>query len=196
MEDIYGIRRANFAELVAGIKARRPGLREQDVASELDLGASHYSQIKSGKIIGDDVARKIEVALNLEYGWMDQARREEANDPLFDELAAAFFVREPLPNPSTYAPSHSLRIDPDTISAALKLVRLAFLNRDEEIDQEVNGEPLAHAYEFLIRRKEQAVTPENVIEFSRILKRRQQGELDAAQTGDDRSARAGGGAHQ
>lgn len=194
MDDIYGIRRANFSNLVACIKARRPGLREQDVAAELDLGPSHYSQIKAGKPIGDEVARKIESAASLEYGQLDHAWIQPISDNPNPDNVVTLGVAE---HAAIYQlPSHSLRIDPDTISAALKLVRLAFLNRDEEIDQEVNGEPLAHAYEFLIRRKEQAVTPENVIEFSRILKRRQQGELDAAQTGDDRSARAGGGAHQ
>lgn len=190
MDDIYGIRRANLLALIEEIKARKPAAREQDIASELDLGASHYSQIKSGKAIGDDVARKIETAMGLEYGQLDHAWRY----PSQDEATAASRMRvgeRELPPTYAVGRSHSLRIDPDTISAALKLVRLAFLNRDEEIDQELNGEPLAYAYEFLIQRKEHAVTPENVIEFTRLLKRREQGDTDAAQTRDDRSTGAG-----
>lgn len=190
MEDIYGIRHANLMSLISGIRERRPTAREQDIAAALDLGASHYSQIKSGKAIGDDVARKIEISMGLEYGMMDNALSLS-----HDAHLSVHRVSEPSATES-YGRSHSLRIDPDTISAALKLVRLAFLNRDEEIDQEVNGEPLAHAYEFLIRRKEQAVTPENVIEFSRLLKRHQGERSDATQTGDDRSIGACGGARQ
>lgn len=195
MEDIYGIRRANLLSLISGIKVRRPGAREQDIAAELDLGASHYSQIKSGKVIGDDVARKIETAMGLEYGWLDNPSYRYA--PMEERFGTGsrYMVRDDSESVH-YSRSHSLRIDPDTISAALKLVRLTFLNRDEEIDQEINGEPLAYAYEFLMQRKEHAVTPENVIDFTRLLKRREQGDSDATQTRDDRSAGTGHRSHQ
>ena len=195
MEDIYGIRRTNLLSLISAIKARRPAAREQDIASELDLGPSHYSQIKSGKVIGDDVARKIETAMGLEYGWLDNLSNRYAPTEERYRSGSHYAIREDLEGVQ-YSRSHSLRIDPDTISAALKLVRLAFLNRDEEIDQEINGEPLAYAYEFLMQRKENAVTPENVIDFTRLLKRREQGESDASQTRDDRSAGTGHRSHQ
>ncbi|MFN3310112.1 MAG: hypothetical protein ACK40R_00200 [Thermomonas sp.] len=195
MEDIYGIRRANLMSLISDIKARRPGAREQDIAAELDLGASHYSQIKSGKVIGDDVARKIETAMGLEYGWLDNPSYRYAPTEERFGSEPQYVVRE-RDETGYYSRSHSLRIDPDTISAALKLVRLAFLNRDEVIDQEINGEPLAYAYEFLMQRKEHAVTPENVIDFTRLLKRREQGDMDATQTRDDRSTGAGRRSHQ
>lgn len=65
----------------------------------------------------------------------------------------------------------ALRIDPATLAAAMKLVRLAFANLDLKIDQEENGQPLAVAYEYLLARQESAVTAENVIDFSVRLKR-------------------------
>jgi hypothetical protein len=68
--------------------------------------------------------------------------------------------------------SQVLRIEPETIAAALKLVRLAFANLGLEIDQEENAEPLAYAYEYLLGRQESAVTAENVIDFSARLKRK------------------------
>lgn len=178
MLDIYGIRKANLLALSQGLKQQQPGLREQDVALALDLSPSHFSQIKGDKPIGDDVARKVEAARKLPFGWMDHARE---------------FTEQHVREARLDWPSHTLRIDPETIAAALKLVRLSFLQRDQEIDQEVNGEPLAYAYEFLLMRNENTVTAENVVEFSRALNRRKSGAADEAPTGNDRGA---GGDHR
>ena len=172
MLDINGIRQANLQALTDQIRRGRPDLREMDVALALDLSPSFFSQLKGGKVIGDDVARKIEIARSLPFGWMDNIHPETTQR-----------IGE---DPGSYQ-SHTLRIDPETIAAALKLVRLAFLQREQEIDQEVNGEPLAHAYEFLITRKENTVTPENVVAFSLALRRRHQGASDEAQAGNNRS---------
>lgn len=172
MLDIYGIRKANLLAISADLRQRHPEWREQDVALALNLSPSYYSQLKGDKVMGDDVARKIETAVALPTAWMDNA-----HEP------AGLSVRE---SAATYG-SHSLRIDPETISAALKLVRLAFRQRDQEIDQEENGEPLAFAYEFLMTRKENTVTAENVVEFSRAIYRRQPGGADEVQARDDRS---------
>lgn len=172
MLDIYGIRRANLLALSDGLKQRQAGLREQDVALALDLSPSHYSQMKGDKVMGDDVARKVEAARNLPHGWMDNVHDETSSH-----------VRE---GSSPYR-SQALRIDAETISAALKLVRLAFRQRDQEIDQEVNGEPLAYAYEFLLTRNETTATAENVIEFTRALNRKQAEVADETPTRIDRS---------
>lgn len=93
---------------------------------------------------------------------------------------------------AVYLPSHLLRIDPETIAAALKLVRLAFRNLGLEIDQEENGEPLAFAYQYLLDRQEQMVTAENVIDFSARLQSRLREKVNA--TGEEgRSGTAGSG---
>lgn len=173
MLDIYAIRKANLLALSEGMKQHSPKLREQDVALALDLSPSFYSQLKGDKAMGDDVARKIEAARNLPPAWMDNVH--DGSDNRVGESVSHYR-------------SHPLRIDAETISAALKLVRLAFRQRDQEIDQEINGEPLAYAYEFLIARNETTATAENVIEFSRALNRRQQGVSDEVSTGVDGSA--------
>jgi hypothetical protein len=174
MEEIYGIRRANLLALVDGLKQAKPQLLQQDIARELNCTPAHFSQMKSGSsVVGDDVARKIEVAQRLPFAWMDNVHTSTASR--IGEGAGPYL-------------SQGLRIDPATIAAALKLVRLTFLQREQVIDQEVNAEPLAHAYEFLMARREHTVTPENVVDFALALKRRQTGESNDAQAGDDRSA--------
>lgn len=173
MLDIYAIRKANLLALSEGLKQHSPKLLEQDVALALDLSPSFYSQLKGDKIMGDDVARKIEAARGLPAAWMDNVH--DTSGTRLGETVAQYR-------------SHPLRIDAETISAALKLVRLAFRQRDQEIDQEINGEPLAYAYEFLIARNETTATAENVIEFSRALNRRQEGVSDEVSTGVDGSA--------
>lgn len=87
-----------------------------------------------------------------------------------------------------YQASHVLRIDPDTIASAIRLVRLSFLNLDLEIDQEENGLPLAVAYEFLMQRQEREVTAENVVAFRPILASR----LRDQHNDEARGANAGG----
>ncbi|KAF1697973.1 hypothetical protein CSC62_07450 [Pseudoxanthomonas jiangsuensis] len=175
MLDIYGIRKSNFDALAQQLReSRHKPLLEKDVAAGLDLTASHYSQIKSGgTVIGDALARKIETTMNLPYAWMDNIHQKGGAQ--VTEAGAPYV-------------SQGLRIDPATIAAALRLVRLAFLHRDQVINQEENGEPLAHAYEFLMARRESAATAENVVEFGLALKRRQsEGGGNDVQPGIDRS---------
>jgi hypothetical protein len=174
MLDIYAIRKANLEALADQLRQAMRGAKEKDIAAALDMSASYFTQLKSGSsIIGDATARKIEEIRGLPHGWMDNVHTGSSHRT--GESAPPYV-------------SQGLRIDPATISAALRLVRLAFLNRDEVIDQEVNGEPLAHAYEFLMARRENAATAENVVEFGMALRRRQAEGGNDAQTGDDRGA--------
>lgn len=87
-------------------------------------------------------------------------------------------VREDL---ASYNASHSLRMDPSTISAALKLLRLTLENLNLVFDNEADGTPLAYAYEYLATHQEQAVTPENVVDFSKFLDAKLRG------VGDDKA---------
>lgn len=161
--DIFDIRLANLQELVQLLHEAHPNALKKDHALKLDMSASYLSQLLGGKRMGEDVARKIEDSLELPHGWMDLP-----NEATSDQ-ASRRRVGEPTASPYL---SHAVRIDPDTIAAALKLVRLAFLNLQLEIDQEVNGTPLAYAYEYLLKRQERAVTPENVIDFSAWINRK------------------------
>lgn len=165
--DVFDIRRANLEALVQALEAK--GLRRGEAATQLNLGASHMSQMLGGKKMGEEVARKIEDARKLAHGWMDQ---------IHDTVSYRSAVAE---NSTPYYASQHLRIDPETIAAALKLVRLSFLNLSKVIDQEVNGLPLAFAYEYLIQRQENAVTAENVIDFSARLQKQLEDSADVEQ---------------
>jgi transcriptional regulator with XRE-family HTH domain len=97
---------------------------------------------------------------------------------------------------ATYEPSHLLRIDPETIAAAIKLVRLSFLNLGLEIDQEVNGLPLAYAYQFLLQRQERTVTAENVVAFRPMLEQRLKGDSESGQEHGSEAGGSGSGHRQ
>lgn len=148
--DVFAIRYENLRLLVHELRRRHPTWLQRDVATALDVSPSYLSQLTAGKKMGDEVARKIEVARNLPHGWMDVLQTEPSR---VGEL------------PPPYVTSRPLRIDPETIAAALRLVRLSFLNLELEIDQEENGLPLAEAYDFLMDRNEHEVTPDNLLEF-------------------------------
>lgn len=148
----------------------RSGLKQKEAALKLDLSASHLSQLIGGKTMGPDVARKIEAAQSLPRGWMDQAH---------EEILYGARVNEPIEKPfylsrDEFYSSQSLRVDPATMEATLKLLRLAIENvriqgLEIDTDFESNALPIALAYEYLFRQRQQSVTPENVIDFSRVL---------------------------
>lgn len=71
--DIAEIRTRNFKALIAGLEAR--GItRRRDQGAKLGgfLSASYVSQLLAGKYIGDDVAKKISLAVGSDHGWMDR----------------------------------------------------------------------------------------------------------------------------
>lgn len=154
--DIYDIRRSNLACLVERIATDAGSRRrtQKEVAISLDLSPSFMSQLLAGKRMGDDVARKIESALGLPYGVMDVPEGVQTGTPSRG--------------------SHVLRLDPETIAAALRLLRLTFTNLGVTFDNESDGTPLAYAYEYLAQRRERAVTPENLVDFSKRLAQRLQ----------------------
>ena len=77
MDDIYGIRRRNFG-LAATLPAISGLVRENERADMLGVSTSMWSQLKNPAYrIGDDLARKIEAALSLEPGWLDNPQEGE-----------------------------------------------------------------------------------------------------------------------
>ena len=159
--DVSATRLANLRTLVRDLTAR--GRTKKLAAVDLDMSASYLSQLLGGKKMGDDVARKLEAAQGLPYGWMDQAH-SSLNEP-------------EAPN----SVSQPLRIDPETIAAALRLIRLTYQNLQkvglvvEDPNNEEDGTAVAFAYEYLFRRGQKAVTVDNVIDFSEILANRLRG---------------------
>lgn len=151
--DAITARHLNLQALVAKLK---PQLGTQKaIAIHLDMAPSYLNQLLGGKKLGDEVARKIERAASLPHGWLDQPRSPEADDSDHSES------------------SQDLRIDPDIIASAIRLVRLTFANLGiDEFSNEDDGTPLAYAYEYLYQRGEATVTPDNLIDFSKALAQR------------------------
>jgi len=151
--DAITARHLNLQALVATLK---PQLGTQKaIAIHLDMAPSYLNQLLGGKKLGDDAARKIERAAGLSHGWLDQPRSEDAT---VDAVAAG---------------SQDLRIDPETIASAIRLVRLTFANLGiDDFSNEEDGTPLAYAYEYLYQRGEATVTPDNLIDFSKALAQR------------------------
>lgn len=83
-------------------------------------------------------------------------------------------------DPSTS--SQFVRMDPETMVEAIRLVRERYLVRDVELTiahLERDGTILASAYEFQARRKEEGQPPGNVVDFSKYLQgARGAGELE------------------
>lgn len=175
--DAITARHLNLQALVATLK---PQLGTQKaIAIHLDMAPSYLNQLLSGKKLGDDAARKIERSAGLSHGWLDQPRSEDA---AVDAAAAG---------------SQDLRIDPEIIASAIRLVRLTFANLGiDDFSNEDDGTPLAYAYEYLYHRGEATVTPDNLIDFSKALAQRlreKDGEPEegAPSRGDTRGIGAG-----
>jgi hypothetical protein len=65
---------------------------EQAFAATLQVSPSMWSQIKSGRPIGDKLARQIETLSDKPIGWLDELRKDSAPTPAeaaFLELALA-----------------------------------------------------------------------------------------------------------
>ncbi|UPG86825.1 S24 family peptidase [Luteibacter aegosomatis] len=75
--DISRIRHINLHWLLKELEAR--GItRAKDQALALGpMSASFLSQLKGGKKMGDDVARKLEAATGKGHGWMDRPQWDE-----------------------------------------------------------------------------------------------------------------------
>ena len=65
---------------------------EQAFAATLQVSPSMWSQVKSGRPIGDKLARQIETLSSKPVGWLDELRKDAAPTPAesaFLELALA-----------------------------------------------------------------------------------------------------------
>ena len=98
--DVKDIRLQNFIA-IAELFKRDEQLNDKEFAAKLGMKPSFYSQIKKQvKPIGDSVARGIERSLNLEYGILDQMKRERETareertevNPASDVLAVAYAI--------------------------------------------------------------------------------------------------------
>lgn len=175
--DVFAIRLANLQALAQDLKAR--GHRfHKDIARELDLGASFFTQLIKGKKMGEDVARKLEQSAGLAFGYMD--------------VVHPHVTYPGGPENNSGLTSHQLRIDPEILTQSIRLVRLTFENLGIPFDAEKDGRMIAHAYEYLSAAQQATVTAENLIDFSKKLseKMKESGNEESG-TGHSGEARSG-----
>lgn len=73
------IRHKNFMHLIGDMK-------QKDFAEKAEMSTAHVSQIVRGfRNIGNTLARKLEISLDLPPGWMDTLHEETANDNMIRE---------------------------------------------------------------------------------------------------------------
>ncbi len=67
------VRLANFLKLSEGYK------KISEYCEVIGIAPSYFSQVKRGsKVIGDEIAERVENALGLPQGWMDTQHKNEA----------------------------------------------------------------------------------------------------------------------
>lgn len=155
--DVAATRLYNLRLLVTQLT--QGGGTKKQAAHELDMSGSFLSQLLGGKKMGDDVARKIEVAQGLDRGWMDHRQWEEGAPTLGEPPRPAYL-------------SQPQRLSPEILAASIKLIRLTFANLGFEHDPEDDAAPLVYAYEYLLDCEQHVVTPENLVDFSKKLAER------------------------
>lgn len=86
--DIFEVRHQNLRHVLSELE-RSGSPRAIDQAQRLGgMSTSFLSQLKGGKRMGGEVARKIEAALGKPHGWMDLIQRsDEHSVSLFDATA-------------------------------------------------------------------------------------------------------------
>lgn len=105
--DATEIRHRNLLVLLSALESRGV-TKGKDQAQQMGaLGASYLSQLKGGKKMGDDTARKIEAAMRRPRGWMDQ--------PQWQDAEAA---------PQSH--SQSVRLDLDTVRDVARALQEVF----------------------------------------------------------------------
>lgn len=124
---------------------------------------------KSDKVRADTVS-KLCKALSVNREWLLNGRG--SIDSVHEDEGQ--YVVEPASQPQ--------RIDPEILAASIKLIRMTFEILGVEIDQEEDAEPTALAYAYLLERNQRSITADNVVDFSKFLKSRAQGEKHV--TGD------------
>ena len=77
--DVTEVRHRNLRHLLAALRLRGVS-KQKDQAQQLGaLGSSYLSQLSAGKTMGDATARKIELAMGHQHGWMDHPQWRETS---------------------------------------------------------------------------------------------------------------------
>lgn len=109
--DVTEIRHRNLRFVLECVLPKRGIKRNVDAAQALGgLGSSYLSQLKSGKKMGDDTARKIENALHWPFGRFDSPAWDAATGSVAESAAP-------------YSPTTRMVIEDDREAALIDLFR-------------------------------------------------------------------------
>lgn len=157
--DATEIRHRNLLVLISTLEGRGV-TKGKDQAQQMGaLGASYLSQLKGGKKMGDDTARKIEAAMRKPRGWMDAAQWEQA------ETA-----------PESH--SQSVRFDPEIVRDVARALQEVFAELGYEpfdLSQSDDAELFVELYQRVLERGEIASGSNMVWLGTRIKERARMG---------------------
>lgn len=141
--------------------------KAKHAAEQAGITPSALYQLESGKtrsLAGDTAEKLGRVYTKYRVEWLISGRGRPTHAEVGEKG-----VSEP-PSPS-YA-SQPLGIDPAILSASIKLVRMACEQLDVDYDPEQDAGIIALGYSYLYARSQRAVTPENLVDFTKRLRKR------------------------
>lgn len=156
-------------------------------AEAAGITPSALYQLESGKtksLAGDTAERLARIYPKFRIEWLISGR----GHPTSDE-AGALAATDLGSSPS----SHDLGISAERLSASIKLIRLACEQLDVPFDPEDDGDLIVLAYQYLQGLAESSVTPENLVDFTKRLRQKARGTIDASESSEPGEAGSGTG---
>ncbi|KAA2285448.1 helix-turn-helix transcriptional regulator [Arenimonas fontis] len=156
-------------------------------AEAAGITPSALYQLESGKtksLAGDTAEKLARIYPKFRIEWLISGR----GHPTYDE-AGALAATDLGSSPS----SHDLGISAERLSASIKLIRLACEQLDVPFDPEDDGDLIVLAYQYLQGLAESSVTPENLVDFTKRLRQKARGTIDASESSEPGEAGSGTG---
>lgn len=156
-------------------------------AEAAGITPSALYQLESGKtksLAGDTAERLARIYPKFRIEWLISGRGHPTSDEV-GALAATDLGSSPS--------SHDLGISAERLSASIKLIRLACEQLDVPFDPEDDGDLIVLAYQYLQGLAESSVTPENLVDFTKRLRQKARGTIDASESSEPGEAGSGTG---
>ncbi|MGV7193743.1 helix-turn-helix domain-containing protein [Xanthomonas axonopodis] len=135
------------------------GLTQPQMAAIARTSKQYVSQLEKGanKIPNGQILEAWARHFGVNYQWLASGKGPR--------------ITNSVQEPQSPHQSQLLQIDPEILSAAIKLIRLTFRHLDVAHDPEEDGVPTALAYKYLLARQQTSVTSDNVVDFGTYLRK-------------------------
>ncbi len=87
LRNLLALHQAFVARMVS--QGVAPSGLERAFAASIEISASLWSQIKSGRTVGDALAKQVENKAGKTAGWLDEVHEETASDPMEEKFIEA-----------------------------------------------------------------------------------------------------------